>query len=353
MASKKVVFIADCLTTQSAGIHYYAAQMIPRVISRYDQHQYYHITSEPYPIAGSENVVIPIKAWPLHYRTRYFREIPQVIKKINADIAIEMAHFGPFSLPGDIKRVVMIHDLTPILFPQYHPRYSVIWHRFFLPRLLRKVDAILTNSHTTSQDIIDRFGISMDQMHANYSQSAGANAASQQTKDFSDLSPLRVLTVGTIEPRKRHQLIFDALKRVKRKIIWTIIGGTGWDIDTLVNQLKTYKSDTLTIHLEGYVDDTRLSQAYQESHLLVYASAYEGFGMPVLESMSTGLPVLLSDISIHREVADDAGLYFDDVQEITKLIESVNTPQLIDRSSQCMIRADEINQKEVSIPFLD
>ena len=152
-----------------AGIHYYARQFIERVISQYPQHEYYHITSSEYPVHRSQNIIIPIlRSIPFHYRIRYISSIPKRIKDLDPDIVIEMAHFGPFFLPKSIKSYVVVHDLTPILYPQYHDWISVLWHRLFFGNLLQKVDGIITNSKTTKNDVGNHFGIRLNKITVAY-----------------------------------------------------------------------------------------------------------------------------------------------------------------------------------------
>jgi hypothetical protein len=84
---------------------------------------------------------------------RLFFKLPAAIRKIDPDIVIEPAHFGPFNLPIKIKRVTIIHDLTPILFPQWHSFISRTLQKIFLPSIIKRSSLIIANSDNTKTDI--------------------------------------------------------------------------------------------------------------------------------------------------------------------------------------------------------
>lgn len=343
----KVVFIADCLTTQRAGIHYYAKNFIPRVIKRYPGHSYYHLTTEDYDIEGSSNIVVPVnKAIPFHYRIRYFTSIPKALHRIGVDVAIEMAHFGPFLLNKTIKKITMIHDLTPIMYPQYHDNFSVVWHKLFFKRLAQSVDSLMTNSQSTKTDIINQFSIAPKKIFVNY--------PIIQKKEIEEKNRKEVytfLTVGTIEPRKRHLFILDGLERYyangNMDFSWVVIGQKGWRYEEFFDKLNVSPIKD-KIEITGYVDETTLSKLYREADCFLYASEYEGFGMPILEAMSYNMKLVLSNTMIHREVAGLSGAYFNTIEELSKLLNFVKDNDI--ESSRAEM--DRIIDSDIEVPFL-
>ena len=320
----KVVFVADNLTTQSAGIHVYTRQFIKRAIAQYPHDSYHHITSAPYDIEGSTNEVIPIKNWlPGHYRLRYFREIPKRIIHVRADVAIEMAHFGPFRLPSNIKRVTVVHDLTPILYPEYHDKPSVWWHKNHFGESLRSMDAIICNSNTTLSDIVTHLNVESSKINVCYPEVPTSRV---RIRELQEVGAIQLLTVGTVEPRKNHLFILEALtqwyEEYQREFTWVIAGAKGWKSKTFYRALKSSSIED-KVRLTGYVDDHELSSLYSNSNTFLFASHYEGFGLPILEAMSSGLSVILSDTKIHREVGGDGCRYIqtheDLIAEMNKL----------------------------------
>lgn len=351
----KVVIVADCLTTQKAGIHYYAKQFIDRVVSQYAQHDYSHITTKPYHIDGSANIIIPIKkSWPFHYRLRYISSIPAEIKRLKADIVIEMAHFGPFSLPTHVKRYVVVHDLTPILYPEYHDRPSVIWHKYFFGNLLRKVDGIIANSNTTKNDIREYFNIPEDKIYVNHPSTEYLSFSSDSSKNLDASGPIKFLTVGTIEPRKNHIRILEALREITGVVdfTWTIIGQTGWKSEKILSALSEYDKPDQIRHL-GYVDEATLNAEYKQSQVLIYASEYEGFGMPIVEAMRYGVGLILSDTPIHREVGGSAAVYFKHPEELSMLLKNLTLIDIQDLQKKSALRYAQFDSLDLDLPILD
>ena len=344
----KVVFVADNLTTQSAGIHVYTRQFIKRTIKQYPNHSYHHITSAPYDIEGSNNEIIPIKTWlPVHYRLRYFNEIPKRIIALNGDVVIEMAHFGPFGLSDRIKRVTVVHDLTPILYPQYHDKLSVWWHKYQFGKLLRSVDAIVSNSHTTRSDIITHLDVEPRKIHVCYPTVPTVSTQEPRHEDRT----VQLLTVGTVEPRKNHLFILAALTEWyhehQRDFTWVVAGAKGWKSKPFYNALKALPIESKVL-LTGRVDDRRLQELYRDSDVFLFTSHYEGFGLPILEAMSHGLCVVLSDTTIHREVGGEGCAY---VQSSKDLIALLNQPSR-DLCHNHDVQLERLNNAPFEVPFL-
>jgi len=345
----KIVFVADNLTTQSAGIHVYTRQFIQRTIAKYPKHSYYHITTTPYDIEGSKNEVIPINDWvPGHYRLRYFNEIPKLIKKFKGEVVIEMAHFGPFALPDHIKRITVVHDLTPILYPQYHDIPSVWWHKNHFGKLLRSVDAIICNSHTTQDDIVTHLNIVPDKIGVCYPKVVADNSITRERKED---GPLKLLTVGTVEPRKNHLFILDALtqwyEQYHKDFTWVIAGAKGWKSRPFYNALKSSSIES-KVHLMGYVDDPELDTLYRECSTFLFASHYEGFGLPILEAMVSGLCVILSDSKIHREVGGEGCKYVQNQEDMIAELNQLAKRECHNHSSQL----ECLKNAPFAVPFL-
>jgi alpha-1,3-rhamnosyl/mannosyltransferase len=142
-----------------------------------------------------------------------------------------------------------------------------------------------------------------------------------------------VLVVATLEPRKNIAAAIDAFERlpsaVRRRFRMVIAGGKGWGSDALEERLRTLASRG-TICFLGYCPDADLPALYSGAAVFLYPSLYEGFGLPPLEAMASGVPVLVSDRSALPEVVGDAGQAFDpeDVPQLTeKLLGFLETPE--------------------------
>lgn len=313
---KKVVFLADCLITQKAGIHYYALQFIKRTIAKYTDHDYYIVVPEKYNHLNINQIVIPINSKiPLHLRVRNIWHIPQSINKLNPDIVIEMAHFGPFRLNSSIKRVTIIHDLTAILYPEWHDKASHIVQKLFLKRILKKADHVITNSHSTAESIKEYQPLTKDKITVVY---PSINVKVKKNNSDKNIG-VYFLSVGTIEPRKNYIQLIKAFEKVAAnhgEVKLVIIGYKGWKYEPVLNAIKksTYSD---RIILKGYISEEELIKYYRNSIAFVFTTLYEGYGLPLLEAMSLESVIISSDIAICREVCGKAALFYKDTDDLS------------------------------------
>jgi glycosyltransferase involved in cell wall biosynthesis len=242
---------------------------------------------------------------------RIFISVPRIIRKLNPDIVIEPAHFGPFNLPQNIKRVTIIHDLTPIKFPQWHKRLSRNLQKIFLPSILKRASLIITNSENTKKDLSETYPFTKEKVVRIYPGTdpffcLDRNEIVHHKEPF-------FLSVGTIEPRKNFSLLLDAYQLFREKSNFNhsliICGGKGWKNKIFYQKLKnhSFKND---IKILGYVNKKELKKLYSTTTAFIYPSLYEGFGFPVIEAMSCGAPCIVSNRSSLPEVGGDAALYF-------------------------------------------
>jgi glycosyltransferase involved in cell wall biosynthesis len=216
------------------------------------------------------------------------------------------------------KRVAFVHDLTPLLFPQYHSKTNVFLQKIRFSKL-GEVDAILTNSEATKKDIVERLGLGSEKI---YVTPLGAGEhfrpmVERETKPVLAKFGLRkpyILFVGTLEPRKNLVTLVQAFNRLKSENgiphQLVLAGRKGWLYESLMAEIgrSPYAAD---IRLTGYVADEEVPALISAADAFAYPSFYEGFGLPVLEAMQCGTPVVTSAISSLPEVGGDACLYAD------------------------------------------
>lgn len=351
--SKKVTFIADCLVTQKAGIHFYAEQFIRRVIKEYPQNEYTVITSGPYSKLDCTELHIPInKLIPGHYRLRYFREIPRQCIELESDIVIEMAHFGPFNLPEKIKTATVIHDLTPITHPSWHTLSNSAGHKQFLPKVLKKSDYLIANSITTKEALIGYNNKTKEKILV----STPKLSKAKRNRDDSLKKEKIILTVGTIEPRKNFATLLEAFQKVNHhlpeyKLI--IAGSWGWKSNKIK---KLVEKSTANIEVTGYVSEQKLNHLYHNAALFVFPSLYEGYGLPLIEAMYHSLPIIGSDIPSTREVCSDHIRYFikDDNEALQEQILDclTNENKLMALSNASSTRFKELDSAQLGLEEL-
>ncbi len=192
--------------------------------------------------------------------------------------------------------VTTIHDLTFIKYPHEHLPYYVAAHRRHLDRTRNKAAAIIAVSQATKKDLIEQ-GMSADKIHVVY------EAAGSQFRAVSIKRRPFILSVGTIEPRKNIRRLIQAYQQLKLKNLeLLIVGKFGWgEKDRPIPGVK----------LLGFVPDEELARLYSQAQVFVYPSLYEGFGLPVVEALSCGCPVVTSNVSSLPEVGGQAAVYVD------------------------------------------
>lgn len=330
----KIVILSDSIDNQNAGVHFYTKNLIKALLEIDHKNHYIFIhQKENSFFKNTDHHIIPSKK-PLGYESyRRFILIPKLIKKLKADIVIEPCHIGPLNMPKDIKKVTIIHDLTPILFPKFHIKRSTIIHKFFLPRVLKTADLIITPSENTKKDILKLYKTKKNIAAIHI----GINPPNP---DPPHLSGPYILFLGTIEPRKNLETLIKSFLELKtshnipHKLI--LAGGIGWrntKILKLINQNKE------NIILTNYISENEKASLYKHADIFVYPSLYEGFGLPPLEAMSYGVPVICSTGGSLKEIFSNHALMFEpkDKEElknhILKLILSPNIRESLIKKS--------------------
>ncbi len=319
----KIAILADPLDNQNAGIHTFTKKLVNALIQYDELNEYVLIREkEDAALVGKvEQIAIQNYRRFLPYAAlRMFVIIPIVLRRLQVDAVLEPAHFGPFNLPRRIHRITVIHDLTALLFPQFHRRHSQLLQRIFLYGILKKTDLILTVSKHSFKDLTRIFPFTKKKTvvippaHDPFYQPQPSRIALEKWKIQSPF----FLSVGTIEPRKNLILLLKAYQRFRDQndelVLLVMVGGKGWKYQSFYDELAQhpYRQDIL---LTGFVDKRDLPVLYSHALAFIYPSLYEGFGMPILEAMACGTVVICSDRSSMPEVGGSAALYFDPENE--------------------------------------
>lgn len=218
------------------------------------------------------------------------------------------------------KKVATVHDLSHEVHPEFHPPARVQLMSSALPRSLAISDHVITVSETVRQELLSRYALPADRVTAIH---LAADSVYRPHSPI-ELEPamqalgLRAgqycLFVGTVEPRKNvgrlvqsYRLLSAALREEYPLVI---AGGAGWNSSD-VHALIVQGVAEGWIHYLSYVDQLWLPALYAGARLMAYPSLYEGFGLPIVEAMASGTPVLTSDASCMPEVAGDAAALVD------------------------------------------
>jgi glycosyltransferase involved in cell wall biosynthesis len=251
------------------------------------------------------------------------------------DSDVDLIHHLELSYPIATHRpwLVTIHDLGPLTHPEYFSGGRPWLKEAALRRAVNRADALMCDSQSTAEEVRDYVGHSLlgrlAVVHAGVSSEfcteTGDSAwASLECLDASlgEGWPF-VLAVGSINPRKNLSRVVQALELLSVKVPHHLLlaGASGWDSDETWRYIR---SSTVSdrVHYLGYVSDAQLNALYRRATAFIYPSLYEGFGLPVLEAMACGCPVVTSSVSSLPEVAGDAALLVDPT-DVTALADAV------------------------------
>ena len=232
----------------------------------------------------------------------------------------DILHCPDYLIPPTLNKniVLTIHDLAFIRFPEFNFDWFIKKYTGEVKKNAQISKKIIADSKSTKNDIVRFFKIDPAKVEVVYL--AAANLFKKLLEKEKDISVLKkykinkkyILSVGTIEPRKNFITLIKAFNLIKHNISnfdykLVIAGQTGWKSEATYEEKEKspYREDIL---FTGRVPDQDLVQIYNQAELFVYPSLFEGFGLPPLEAMSCGLPVIASDTSSLKEVIGDAGI---------------------------------------------
>lgn len=216
---------------------------------------------------------------------------------------------------GRVPVSVVVHDLLPVDHPEWFPPPVSTSFRAWLDAVGRHADRFLCISHATRDSLrralADAGGTAA--VHDVFPLGADLPPWPARSGAATDPGAVRVLTVGTIEPRKGHAEILDAMESLWRQgsgLQWVVIGRPGWGVGALLARLRSHpERGRRLIWVDDGADD-EAACAYGDCHLLLSASHGEGYGLPVAEAAALGMPLLLRDIPVFRELAGEHAHYF-------------------------------------------
>lgn len=232
----------------------------------------------------------------------------------------ELFHATEHLLPplGDLPTVLTVHDMIFKLFPEHQKRLNFWYLNATMPLYCRRADAIITVSENSRRDIITQYGLDPSKVTVIYEAAApefrpAGNARVEEVRKRYGLPERYAIHVGTIEPRKNLTGLVEALQHLRDRgtvVPLVVVGARGWLYDDFFRRLEELEvSDSVLF--PGYVPVEDLPALYTGASIAAMPSFYEGFGLPVLEAMACGTPVVSSDASCLPEFGGEAAKYFD------------------------------------------
>lgn len=206
--------------------------------------------------------------------------------------------------------VITVHDLAIYRNAGWFPRRQPLSTRWVVPSSLRRADRVIAVSSNTARDAEDLFGVPSSRITVvPHGVSPGLRPMSSEelvsTRERLDLPERFILFVGTIEPRKNLLTLLEAWAMMRDRPDLVIVGGWGWDYEPIRDRISRLGDG---VHHLDALEPKFLPAVYNLARVLAHPAWYEGFGLPPLEAMACGTPVVVSDTSSLPEVVDGAGL---------------------------------------------
>ena len=312
----RIVFDGTTLTPGRTGVGYYTEHLL--------QHLAREVVNTGDEIVVVSNKPIDTQApLPPHVRVHDGHRFPIRIgwMQLRAQRALEalrpdVAHFtnGMIPIGSPVATVVTVHDMSLRLYPNCHPVRRLLLNRPLMHLAIRRASSIVTVSNSARRDLLRLHGVAPDRVAVVHE---AASPAFRPIADREWLENVRaryalprqfMLYVGTIEPRKNLSRLMSAFADARKAGIphhLVCVGPYGWSSRNLAGHIERLGIQDV-VHFTGYVPFEHLPAIYNLGEFFAFPSLYEGFGLPVVEAMACGIPVLTSTTSSLGEIAGDA-----------------------------------------------
>jgi glycosyltransferase involved in cell wall biosynthesis len=311
----RIAFDGTTLQPHQTGVGYYTEHLLRHLLLEAPQDEFVVLSNRPVwassPLPDRVRI-LPGYRFPI--RNVWMQTLlPAALGRIRPDVAHFTNSIAP--LAKRVPAVITIHDMTLNLFPRLHPLRKQVLTRPLVALAARQADAIITVSYSARRDILRLTGVPAHRVHVIHEAAA---PAFQPIHDRECLESVRhryglgeriILYVGTIEPRKNLPRLIEAYGRLHRagdlphQLV--CVGPQGWgyqEVQHCIDALELGEA----VRLTGYVPFADLAPLYNLSEIFVFPSLYEGFGLPVIEAMACGIPVITAANSSFREIVDGA-----------------------------------------------
>lgn len=296
------------------GIGRYSWETTKRMILYHPEDQFYLFFDRPFPeryiIAENITPVIvqPPARHPLLFYTWFEISLPRALKKHKIDVFYSPDNF--MSLKVDMPTLLVVHDLAYLHFPQHFKLSHLAYYRYFMPKYINKANHIITVSNFVKKDIQFYFQVPSNRI------SVGYNALPARSLNINRNKPIDkdyFIFVGSLNERKNIKNLINAFRKTlfgNRDVILVLVGKP-YNLSKEVKESISLGIDKgYIVHLQDLTDDKLMNWIYH-AKALVYPSLFEGFGIPIIEAMSIGTPVITSNVSSMPEVAGGAAILVD------------------------------------------
>ena len=311
----RIAFDGTTLRPGRTGVGYYTEHLLHHLAARAGDDELVVISNRPVDTTRPlpARVGVASSSWRLPRMLWMQTEAPRILRRAHVDVV----HFtnGMVPLASPVPTVVTIHDMSLTLYPRYHPARRVVLNRPLVDLAARRADAIITVSQSAKRDIVRLYSLPPDRVHVVHEAAAPAfrpvhdSIERERVRRRYSLADRFILYVGTIEPRKNLPKLIEGFARRRKSgdLPHQLVcaGPYGWlsrDIEDRIERLQVDEA----IRFTGYVPFEDLPVLYSLAEMFVFPSLYEGFGLPVIEAMACGTPVVTGHVAALSEVAGGA-----------------------------------------------
>jgi glycosyltransferase involved in cell wall biosynthesis len=246
--------------------------------------------------------------------------LPHYLRKNPVDV-YHTQYITPWFVPGNIKIITVVHDISFNFFPQFIKFSDLFFLKTLIPISIKRADKIIAVSQFTKDEIIKFYNIAPEKVECVYNSinedfltDDVSEEKFQQAKNKYNLPEKFILYMGTLQPRKNIPSLIEAFAKTKNKIsgMKLVICGNrkAHNFDKKIDETIAKNNLSGDVHFPGYISEENKKAVFRLSQAFVFPSLYEGFGIPLLEAMSQKVPVLASDIPSLKEIAQNGALYF-------------------------------------------
>jgi glycosyltransferase involved in cell wall biosynthesis len=328
----KIFIESSAIFSERSGIGQFAIRLIEAYHKQYPNQQIrlfgFKFVSRKFvpPIPRDKSLKYRLVRWlPGRIYTGSFKNnvpipIDTLIGAVKKDIVV-FPNFVRWPLLTNRRSISFIHDLSFVHYGEYSSPANREYMLKFVPKTLQKSEHLVTISENSKKEIIEYFNIPSKKISIVHPFIDTAMFNPRPSKEVEkvrnkfSLPKKYLLFVSSLEPRKNVLGILNAYAalpvRLKKEYALVLAGGKGWLNEEIHSRTKELLNKKLNIYITGYVSDDDLPALYTGAQLFVFPSFYEGFGIPPLEAMACGVPVITSDNSSLPEVVGDAAIQVD------------------------------------------
>lgn len=305
------------------GYGYFTKEVLAILTREHPEHTFHFFFDRPFPaeflvapnVTG--HVLSPPARHPLLWKYWFDVKVALQLKKIKADVFLSPD--GQCSLTASVPQCLVVHDLGFLHYPEGYQKTHLSYYQRYTPKFIRKAKQVATVSQFSKDDLVRQYqvlpervavvynGVRESFVPISFEEQAAVKEKYTGGSEF-------FLYAGAIHPRKNIVALLKAFSIFKRRLHSSfklvLAGRLAWKNEAFQSLLKTYKYKDDVV-LTGYLPESELTGLMAAAYAFVYPSLFEGFGVPVLEAMRCGVPVLTSKSSAMTEISAGNALYFD------------------------------------------